>query len=153
MLASQEVLGPRWAAPKGWYEVGWDYHPVLREDGVEEGGLPIGLVKGTTGSGGLSRSNTGDEERTAGSHLRSVDCAICMQVLEVPVVPAVGSHDDGASGGSGSGGIGVVGVTGVLARRAYMVTPCRHIFHTQCLEGWMKFRLQCPICRETLPPL
>ncbi|PQE15709.1 Zinc finger RING FYVE PHD-type protein [Rutstroemia sp. NJR-2017a BBW] len=136
VLASQEILGPRWAAPKGWYEVGWDYHPVLREDGVEEGGLPIGLVKG-----GLSRSNTGDEERVPGSHTRSVDCAICMQVLEVPIVPA----DDGVTG--------VTGVTGVLARRAYMVTPCRHIFHTQCLEGWMKFRLQCPICRETLPPL
>ncbi|PQE18108.1 ring finger ubiquitin ligase protein [Rutstroemia sp. NJR-2017a BVV2] len=144
VLASQEILGPRWAAPKGWYEVGWDYHPVLREDGVEEGGLPIGLVKGTGGES-LSRSNTGDEERMPGSHTRSVDCAICMQILEVSIVPAAGGADDGM--------VGVTGVTGVLARRAYMVTPCRHIFHTQCLEGWMKFRLQCPICRETLPPL
>jgi len=28
-----------------------------------------------------------------------------------------------------------------------MVTPCRHVFHSNCLEGWMRFRLQCPNCR------
>ena len=39
------------------------------------------------------------------------------------------------------------------ARASYMVTPCRHIFHTECLEGWMRYRLQCPICREGLVPL
>ena len=44
-------------------------------------------------------------------------------------------------------------VANVFARRLYMVTPCRHIFHTACLEGWMRFRLQCPICREELPPI
>ncbi|KAM3083813.1 hypothetical protein ACMFMG_002074 [Clarireedia jacksonii] len=113
-LASQEILGPRWAAPKGWYDVGWDYHPVLREDGVEEGGLPIGLLKGTEEGGGLSRSNTGDEERVSGSNMRSVDCAICMQILEVPIVPAAGGHEDAAGGGIG------VGVVGVLARRAVL---------------------------------
>jgi hypothetical protein len=36
---------------------------------------------------------------------------------------------------------------------SYMVTPCRHIFHTECLEGWMDYRLQCPICRDNLVPL
>jgi hypothetical protein len=71
-----------------------------------------------------------------------VDCAICMQVLEVPVVGA--GEDASTSAG---------GVAGMLARRLYMVTPCRHVFHSNCLEGWMRFRLQCPICRENLPPL
>jgi hypothetical protein len=40
-----------------------------------------------------------------------------------------------------------------LSRRTYMVTPCRHIFHTACLESWMRLRLQCPICRDTIPPV
>jgi hypothetical protein len=66
-----------------------------------------------------------------------------MQDLEVPIVEAGGSAADASLGGS----------AGLLARRMYMVTPCRHIFHSACLEGWMKYRLQCPICRETLPPL
>jgi len=65
-----------------------------------------------------------------------------MQVLEVPVVGA--GEDASANAG---------GVAAMLARRLYMVTPCRHVFHSTCLEGWMRFRLQCPICRENLPPL
>lgn len=112
---------------------------------MEAGGLPIGLAQVPV-SAVLERSNT-DTSEDLGSRkkkddtFRSVDCAICMQVLEAPVVVA---GDDASSANS---------VTGMLARRQYMVTPCRHIFHSPCLEGWMRFRLQCPICRENLPPL
>ncbi|KAG4438904.1 hypothetical protein IFR05_005639 [Cadophora sp. M221] len=144
VLAAQEVLGPRWALPKSWYEEGWDYHPILSEDNVESGGLPIGLVK-APGSPTLERVRT-SEDLGSGSkkdgNTRSVDCAICMQLLEVPVV-AAGVSTSGAAGS----------VVEMLARRQYMVTPCKHIFHSACLEGWMRFRLQCPICRENLPPL
>jgi len=146
ILVAQEVLGPRWGLPKGWTEEGWDYHPILREDNVEAGGLPIGLVQ-IPASPSPERSNTGDEQGTRkkkDGSVRTVDCAICMQVLEVPVV-ATGED------ATGSGAAG--GVAGMLARRQYMVTPCRHVFHSACLEGWMRFRLQCPICRENLPPL
>jgi hypothetical protein len=146
ILVGQEVLGPRWGIPKGWTEEGWDYHPILREDKVEAGGLPIGLVQ-IPASPTLERTRTsedmGSRKRCDGG-VRSVDCAICMQVLEVPVV-AVG-EDISSTGSAG-------GVVGMLARRQYMVTPCRHVFHSPCLEGWMRFRLQCPICRENLPPL
>ena len=146
VLVAQEVLGPRWGLPKNWTEEGWDYHPILREDNVESGGLPVGLVQ-SPGSPILGRVRTsedlGSRQKKEGAH-RSVDCAICMQVLEVPVVAA-------GEEASGTGTAG--GVTGMLARRQYMVTPCRHIFHSACLEGWMRFRLQCPICRENLPPL
>ncbi|KAH7360128.1 RING finger ubiquitin ligase-like protein [Rhexocercosporidium sp. MPI-PUGE-AT-0058] len=144
LLAAQEILGPRWALPKSWYEEGWNYHPILSEDNVESGGLPIGLVK-APGSPTLDRVRT-SEDMGSGSkkdgNTRSVDCAICMQLLEVPVVAAGVS----TSGTAGS-------VVEMLARRQYMVTPCKHIFHSACLEGWMRFRLQCPICRENLPPL
>ncbi|PSS12945.1 hypothetical protein M430DRAFT_36156 [Amorphotheca resinae ATCC 22711] len=143
VLAAQEILGPRWGIPKGWTEEGWDYHPILREDNVEAGGLPIGLVR-APGSPTLERVRTGDEGKKSDGparNIRTVDCAICMQVLEVPVVAA--GTDASAAGG----------VVGMLGRRLYMVTPCRHVFHSACLEGWMRFRLQCPICRENLPPL
>ncbi|KAI1503604.1 hypothetical protein F5X99DRAFT_374938 [Biscogniauxia marginata] len=153
-LAAQSVLGPRFGIPKGWMPEAWEYHPVLREDNMEAGGLPIGLVSASN-SPTMERARTGEEagrdrekdrdrdrdrdRRRTNMHV--IDCAICREVLEVPVVKA--GDDDPTAGG----------VAGVFARRAYMVTPCRHIFHSACLEGWMRFRLQCPICREELPPL
>ncbi|KAL2119358.1 hypothetical protein VTJ04DRAFT_6318 [Mycothermus thermophilus] len=183
VLVAQDVLGPRYGLPARWMPEVWEYHPVLREDNVEAGGLPIGLVSsgsgigedkygeeseetspvasgfpsGTTTSqrrswsfsldddystGSAGRKEREKELRRHGMALRTVDCAICTEVLEVPVVRA-DAKDPQAAGG----------LAGVFARRAYMVTPCRHIFHTKCLEGWFRYKLQCPICREELPPL
>lgn len=161
ILFFQDILGPRFGMPKGWMPEAWDYHPVLREDNLESGALPIGLAPSSTPtSPSLERArslslSSGEADRAVrekgsllgskGSnrmHLRAIDCAICCEVLEVPVVKA-GEEPEPAGGG----------VAGVLERRKYMVTPCRHIFHSPCLEGWLRFRLQCPICREELPPL
>ncbi|KAK4038786.1 hypothetical protein C8A01DRAFT_37274 [Parachaetomium inaequale] len=167
VLAVQDVLGPRFGLPARWMPEVWEYHPVLREGDVEAGGLPIGLVSssssGSVGgspvvgrrrswSGGSADGGGGEdggrrrerekELRRHGMVVREIDCAICTEVLEVPVVRA-NAKDPAAAGG----------LVGVFARRAYMVTPCRHIFHTKCLEGWFRYKLQCPICREELPPL
>lgn len=30
---------------------------------------------------------------------------------------------------------------------------CRHIFHKQCLDDWLKIKLTCPICRSGLKPM
>ncbi|KAI0490680.1 hypothetical protein F4859DRAFT_16621 [Xylaria cf. heliscus] len=141
VLIGQSVLGPRFGVPKGWMPEAWEYHPVLREDNIEAGGLPIGLVSAPD-SPIMERIKSADDsrdKRRTNTHI--IDCAICREVLEVPVAKA--GEDDPTAGG----------VAGVFARRMYMVTPCRHIFHSACLEGWMRFRLQCPICREELPPL
>jgi len=155
MLASQDLLGPRWFVRESWVPSAYDYHPVLRYD--EEGAtLPLGAstssndaspptsrrasVTGTDTSGRRNSLATHKESKDKGKGKRTFDCAICMQDLEVPVVEAGEAASDVAGGF-------------VLARRLYMVTPCRHIFHTPCLEGWMKYRLQCPNCRESLPPL
>ncbi|KAF5969948.1 RING-domain-containing protein [Fusarium bulbicola] len=137
ILAAQDIIGPRFGIPAGWAPDAWDYHPVLRDDSLEAGGLPIGLVADDTPGIERARSSVDDGSKKQ-STTRSIDCAICREVLEVPVLTA--EDED-------------TGVAGVFARRLYMVTPCRHIFHSACLEGWMRFRLQCPICREELPPL
>lgn len=155
VLAAQEVVGPRFGVPPAWTPDAWDYHPVLREDTVEAGGLPIGLVAADDDDGAAALASrrashasagAGEKRGSVGSgvggvssgSVRAIDCAICREVLEVPVLTA--RDEDGS-------------VASVFARRLYMVTPCRHIFHTTCLEGWMRFRLQCPICREELPPI
>ncbi|KAH7166111.1 hypothetical protein EDB81DRAFT_781378 [Dactylonectria macrodidyma] len=142
VLAAQDIVGPRFGIPVGWTPEAWDYHPVLREDSLEAGGLPIGLVSDDSSGrdhGTVTSPTQSDDDQTKKrSSTRTMDCAICRELLEVPVISA-GDEDSG--------------VAGVFARRLYMVTPCRHIFHSACLEGWMRFRLQCPICREELPPL
>jgi hypothetical protein len=149
-LVSQEVLGPRFVIPNGWAPPAYDYHPVLREDDLESGAMPIGFTQVAEEEDvGKSNSTMAAKEtspRVKGK--RSWDCAICMQDVVVHIVPS-GSSSGNETTGSTSAGLG----SGILGRRGYMVTPCRHIFHSQCLEGWMRVRLQCPICRETLPPL
>jgi hypothetical protein len=138
-LISQEILGPRFFVPSGWAPPAYDYHPVLREDDEESGStMPIGFTQATAESDSLGGSGA-----AKGNGQRIFDCAICMQIIDVPVVPA----------GGGESEVGASLTTGLFSRRAYMVTPCRHIFHSPCLEGWMRYRLQCPVCRENLPPL
>ncbi|OCK82561.1 hypothetical protein K432DRAFT_292985 [Lepidopterella palustris CBS 459.81] len=138
-LVSQEMVGPRFFIREGWAPPAYDYHPVLRED--EEGAtMPIGSTQTSEEESGSPSTTMPGESKEKGKKI--FDCTICTQDIEVSVIPSGGS----AESNSGLGG-------NILARRAYMVTPCRHIFHTPCLEGWMRYRLQCPNCREILPPL
>jgi hypothetical protein len=37
--------------------------------------------------------------------------------------------------------------------RAYMLAPCNHLFHRDCLIQWMDVKMECPICRTNLPAL
>jgi hypothetical protein len=32
-----------------------------------------------------------------------------------------------------------------------MVTPCKHVFHTECLGKWVVVRMECPVCKQRLP--
>ena len=126
IMASQRFLGPRLFVKDSWFPPAYDYHPLLQEDDVEAGGMSIGLL--------ASASEAKDkDEKTR----KVFDCAICMNEIDVPVL----SKSEPVRG------------TTWLERLNYMVTPCRHIFHAECLEGWMNLRLVCPVCRESLPPM
>lgn len=39
-----------------------------------------------------------------------------------------------------------------LTYGTYMITPCDHLFHTECLSQWLEIKLECPVCRASLPP-
>lgn len=34
-----------------------------------------------------------------------------------------------------------------------MVTPCEHYYHTSCMIAWMAVKMECPCCRQKLPPI
>ncbi|KAI2791309.1 hypothetical protein POX_c04166 [Penicillium oxalicum] len=148
-LASQDVLGPRFFVPHGWAPPAYDYHPTLRDSPETDADLESGNVLSITSLRADERdliAETKDDGKLKSNYRKKVvfDCAICMQDIEIPVL----------SGPTSAGGSSVTeGASNILSRRMYMVTPCRHIFHTACLESWMRLRLQCPICRETIPPV
>ena len=68
-----------------------------------------------------------------GAQNNCVNCAICMSDVPVYVEEIEETHK--------------------IDIQSYMLTPCSHIFHTECLENWMSYKLQCPVCRAALPPL
>ena len=42
---------------------------------------------------------------------------------------------------------------GKNVKKKYMITPCDHVFHTVCLEKWMKQKNECPYCKQVIPPI
>lgn len=37
-----------------------------------------------------------------------------------------------------------------LNKKPFMLTPCKHCFHTPCLESWFKLKKECPSCRKDI---
>ena len=35
--------------------------------------------------------------------------------------------------------------------KEFMLTPCKHLFHRECLKLWMEKKNGCPVCRHDLP--
>ena len=42
---------------------------------------------------------------------------------------------------------------GQIPKKKYMITPCDHVFHTVCLERWMKIKDECPYCKAKIPSI
>jgi hypothetical protein len=38
-------------------------------------------------------------------------------------------------------------------KKPYILTPCMHVFHTECLERWLKLKRECPTDRTVIPPI
>ncbi|KAL6055022.1 DSC E3 ubiquitin ligase complex subunit 1-like [Balamuthia mandrillaris] len=127
ILFSQDTLGPRWFIPKMLLPAKYDYKRRVEID-PEMGG--------------------------------KVDCVICMNAVYV-----TGRSPFSASSSS---------LRSLLLLRPrnnqqqqpqseeqgeerterdydYMVTPCNHVFHSECLLRWMEFKMECPTCRGLLP--
>lgn len=162
ILAAQSMFGARFFLPKGYLPVLYDYHPILYH-GDAEADLGIDVASAgqqlpkpqnshTTTLGSTDYHEDSEsrpnqpllESHSEQETLRPcVDCAICMMPVELIITPRDGPATSQITTSPAL----------ILARRRYMVTPCHHVFHTECMERWMRSRLQCPICRNPLPPL
>lgn len=126
MLYLQSSLGPRFWVSERWLPEQYHYHPVMSVADLENGFASdiLASMKPHLGESGVSFCD--------------LDCPICMSTVTVPVL----SNDTAKNK-----------KTYETMMKNVMVTPCHHIFHTSCLEGWMVHKLQCPVCRCPLPPV
>lgn len=129
-LFLQNLYGPRFFLPKMLLPKTYDYHPVLTEGDLESG---FGIVHEHDHEQIDDTTTTINREHGGNC---TIDCAICMNPVKLHIAK---SNADQA--------------LHFASRRTYMVTPCKHIFHSRCLESWMQYKLQCPVCRSPLPPL
>lgn len=147
VLFIQEIIGPRFFLNDKYLPQAYDYHPIITKGDIESG---FNLDADELISDGSSST---DEDSRSLKYV--TDCAICMQKLEIPVLNTH-TNADTISNTDNSASTSILpttsSTTGLMARRKYMVTPCNHIFHTECLENWMMYKLQCPVCRNSLPP-
>ncbi|KAG0669200.1 transmembrane E3 ubiquitin-protein ligase 1 [Maudiozyma exigua] len=122
VLYSQDILGARWFLSQHTIPEGYSYFKPVSLVLLKE----HGNISDPTASGATSTTSDHPVATT------SVDCAICMSEVSVYVEELHETHN--------------------VDIHDYMVTPCNHIFHTACLENWMSYKLQCPVCRTPLPP-
>lgn len=68
------------------------------------------------------------------------DCPICLSPIQL-----VPTKEDEAN-------VGLMAARDKL-RWSFMVPPCHHVAHTECLTHWLGVKSVCPVCRARLPPL
>lgn len=44
-------------------------------------------------------------------------------------------------------------ITPIKRKGKFMLTPCKHVFHSECLENWILHKSECPTCRTVIPSL
>lgn len=126
LLYLQTIMGARFWVNSRWLPEQYNYHPVMSISDLENGFASDILANLKPHSAGSNVS------------ICEVDCAICMSSLSIPVLATNDtkekkSYED--------------------MMKEVLVTPCHHIFHASCLENWMIYKLQCPVCRSALPPV
>ncbi|KAJ1799729.1 hypothetical protein LPJ56_006578, partial [Coemansia sp. RSA 2599] len=100
------------------------------EDEAEDGAESNGEGSGDSDAEQPSADGSGQEEPPA-RRRNNRECAICIQDIDVSPTAAAT----------------------LFGRAPYMVTPCHHVYHTECLTRWMEMKLECPVCRAPLPPI
>ena len=151
LLLLQNRLGARFWINEKWLPQAYDYHRVLSLKELEEGGISSDLLASfkqktsSSSSSSTTTTETNNDRRAEEFVDCECTCPICMTDVTIPILVKDKDLSEAKKKNlhqhSGA------------AQKEYMITPCQHIFHADCLESWMKYKLQCPVCRTSLPPI
>jgi hypothetical protein len=91
-------------------------------------------------------------------HWRGPRCFVPKQLLPrrydySRAVPAARGGSDIETGEGGRECVICMNPVDISDKQQRAVTPCNHVFHLACLERWLNFKADCPVCRRQLPPL
>jgi hypothetical protein len=90
------------------------------------------------------KATGGARNRIKGSRVNRTECSMTTETMNAaPTHPPVPSFDC----------VICYNEIDVRNRRGYMLAPCDHLFHRDCLVQWMEVKMECPICRTELPAL
>ncbi|KAK6464903.1 hypothetical protein DFJ63DRAFT_284460 [Scheffersomyces coipomensis] len=132
LLILQYQLGARFWVNEKWLPKAYDYQRIIHFKDLE-----TGFSSEILNSLSNNISNNDVEEIIESQ----CTCPICMNEITLPIINDMYDKD-----GTNENELKKM-------KKDYMITPCYHIFHSDCLENWMKYKLQCPVCRESLPPI
>lgn len=148
LLYLQEIWGARFWINENWLPKAYDYHYLLNIEDLESGkGFGSDILSNlnneiSIGNQGVENNDDNEDINGNGIVHCKIDCTICMNEIDLPINTSTNSD-----------GTKLINQIDKLKCKDYMITPCHHIFHTQCLEDWMVYKLQCPVCRTGLPPV
>ncbi|CAM9387722.1 unnamed protein product [Chrysoparadoxa australica] len=159
VLLAQDKYGPHFFIPKRFLPPKYDYHRPIPATALRER---------HRGTGALHLA----------SSLNSTHSLPSYYMLTLAPLPTRQTSESGGSGGDAGEEERLVGVdrdgnrepardmeSGDLpecticynnvdvANDEYLICPCDHIFHPECLERWSQIKMECPTCRAQLPPL
>ena len=126
LLYLQNTLGPRFWLNDLWLPKAYDYQNILVLGDLENGGFSSDII-----------ASVKPELEHDGIIDATTTCSICMADILIPILAGPNTNEARKK----------------VNNKEYMITPCHHIFHAECLQSWMKYKLQCPVCRESLPPI
>ena len=168
-MTLQDHFGPRCCIPSSFFPRGYDYYrPVpaslLQNNHSHNNGdsrTDDGDSRNNSNNNRNDDSNDGSNESDEGIDMRSLTNANGM--IAVPLQEPSTALDNMSSNRdieSGNLNECVICYNGIEIDNhngrsnqppTYMITPCNHLFHPNCLQQWLTVKMECPTCRAVLP--
>ncbi|KAL7562857.1 hypothetical protein ACA910_002473 [Epithemia clementina (nom. ined.)] len=123
--------------------------------GIGSGGSPLGaLTRRSSSTEGSKRRKNSITPATTTTTTTSVNNNKSMTTTTTTITPCSPELLLSSSSASSSAlDCSICYETIDVVRQSYMLAPCDHLFHRDCLMQWMDVKMECPICRTDLPPL
>lgn len=140
VLAVQDMCGARFFVPKQWLPLKYDYNRPVPRHVLQNQSLQQENASSLADSGetlaSASASSTGTGSGTGSG-----------------TGTGIGTGSGEPTAGPNESITCVVCYNAVqLTYGEYMIAPCDHVFHHECLSRWMTIKLECPTCRSPLEP-